>query len=110
MQRNHLRPVENKALHKENVYVILRMDVIDDSVGDSYWSKMSGWVPLYGATRFLEEDKIKFTLPDGGTWVNLTQMTESMERSMNNHPTRWKEKPGLRLITDASSMPHQEDE
>ena len=61
MQRNHLRPVENKAIHKENVYVVLRMDIIDDTVGDSYWSKTSGWVPLYGATRFLEEDKIKFT-------------------------------------------------
>lgn len=110
MQRNHLRPVENKALEKENVFVILRMDVINDNTGDSYWSKTSGWVPLYGATRFFEEEKFKFVLPEGGRWVNLTEMTEAMERSMNNHPTRWVEKPGLRLIEDASSIQHPEHE
>ena len=110
MQRNHLRPVENKALNKENVYVILRMDVTDDKVGDSYWSKTNGWVPLYGATRFDEHEIQSSSLPVGGMWVNLTEMTEAMERSMNNHPTRWVEKPGLRLIEDASSTPHQERE
>ena len=108
MQRNHLRPVENKALHKENVYVVLRMDVIDDRVGDSYWSKTSGWVPLYGATRFFEDEKRSFILPEGGTWVNLTQMTEAIERSMNNHPTRWVPPPGLQVVTDDASKPSQE--
>lgn len=109
MKRNHLSAVENKALFKEEQYVILCMSPeMDDSEEDLYWSDYMGWVSLPGATRYSKEESLNVRMPLDGQWVNLTRMTEHWEMSRANHPTSYKPRPELRVIEGADATQHPE--
>ena len=111
MRRNHLMAVENKAIRKEDEYVILNMSSeMDDEDGDLYWSNDMGWVSLPGATRFTKEESITLRKPLDGQWINLTQMIEHLEMCKSNHPTTYKPAPELRVIEGDAARQHQERE
>lgn len=109
MRRNHLVAVENKAIHKEDEYVILCMSPeMDDSEEDMYWSDYMGWVSLAGASRYSKEESLSVRKPLEGQWVNLTQMIEHLEMSRANHPTNYKPAPELRVIEGDCATQHPE--
>ena len=82
---NKFTLIENKAIDKPVEYVILCIGEMPDTWGDMYFSAPTGWwTELALATRFTEEEKIKFSLPKHGTWVSLTEMIHSIEMSILN--------------------------
>ena len=111
MRRAHLTAVENKAIHKEDEYVILCMSPqLGDEEEDLYWSNEMGWVSLAGATRFSKEESTNLRKPLDGQWINLTQMIESLEMSRANHPTSYRPAPELRVIEGDAARQRPEHE
>jgi hypothetical protein len=100
--QSKFRLVENKALGKPVEYVILCMKEMPDTWGDMYFSAPTGWwTELSIATRFTEEEKIKFSLPKHGKWVNLTEMIHAMEMAKANHPTAGFRQPRLTIVDES---------
>lgn len=111
MRRAHLTAVENKAIHKEDEYVILCVSPnLGEEEEDLYWSNEMGWVPLAGATRFSKEESTNLRKPLDGQWINLTHMIEHLEMVKSNHPTAYKPAPELRVIEGDAARRHQEHE
>ena len=100
--QNRFTLIQNKAIDKPLEYVVLNIAEQDDDTGDQYFSRDSGsWVHLGLATRFTEEERIKFSLPAGGMWVNMTEMMHAMEMSKANHPTAGFRQPRLTIVDES---------
>lgn len=100
--QNKFTLVQNKAIDKPLEYVILRTGEQPDTWGDMYFNEQTGWwAELAIATRYTEEQRIKFALPRNGTWVNLTEMIHSMEMSKANHPTNGFRQPRLTIVDES---------
>jgi hypothetical protein len=111
VRRAHLTAVENKAIHKEDEYVLLCMSPhLGDEDGDLYWSNEMGWVTLAGATRFSKEESTNLRKPLDGQWINLTQQIEHLEMCKSNHPTTYRPAPELRVIEGDAARQHPEHE
>jgi len=99
---NKFTLIENKAIDKPVEYVILNITEQSDDTGDQYFSRDTGaWNQLGLATRFTEEERIKFSLPAGGIWVNITEMMHAMEMSKSNHPTTGFRQPRLTIVDES---------
>ena len=100
--QNKFTLIQNKAIDKPLEYVILRTGEQPDTWEDMYFNEQTGWWgELAIATRYTEEQRIKFSLPRNGTWVNLTEMVHSMEMSKANHPTAGFRKPRLTIVDES---------
>lgn len=100
--QNKFTLIQNKAIDKPLEYVILRTGEQPDTWGDMYFNEGTGWwTELALATRFTEEQRIKFSLPKHGTWVSLTEMIHSMEMSKSNHPTAGFRQPRLTIVDES---------
>lgn len=100
--QNRFTLIQNKAIDKPLEFVVLNIAEQDDDTGDRYFSRDSGsWVHLGLATRFTEEERIKFSLPAGGMWVNMTEMMHAMEMSKANHPTAGFRQPRLTIVDES---------
>lgn len=100
--QNKFTLIQNKAIDKPLEYVILCIGEMPDTWGDMYFSASTGWwTELANATRFTEEERIKFSLPKHGTWVNLTEMIHHMEMSKANHPTAGFRQPRLTIVDES---------
>ena len=99
---NKFTLIENKAIDKPVEYVVLNIAEQSDDTGDQYLRREDGsWVQLGLATRFTEEERIKFSLPVNGLWVNMTEMMHAMEMSKSNHPTTGFRKPRLTIVDES---------
>lgn len=99
---NKFTLIQNKAIDKPVEHVILCIGEMPDTWGDMYFSATTGWwTELALATRFTEEEKIKFSLPKNGTWVCLTEMIQSIEMSKANHPTTGFRQPRLTIVDES---------
>ena len=61
-------------------------DEADDS-GPLFWSNDDGWVGLYGADIYTDEEKAGLRLPIGGSWVTVGQVEAERARSRRDHPS-----------------------
>jgi hypothetical protein len=99
---NKFTLIENKAIDKPVEYVILCIGKMPDTWGDMYLSTSTGWwTELALATRFTEDERIKFSLPESGMWVNMTEMMHAMEMSKANHPTAGLRQPRLTIADES---------
>ena len=99
--QNKFTLIQNKAIDKPLEFVILSVSENDDDVPDMYWNNELGWTRLSHATRFTEEERIKFSLPLDGIWVSLTEMVHSIEMSKSNHPTSGFRQPRLTIVDES---------
>lgn len=100
--QNKFTLIQNKAIDKPLEYVILRTGEQPDTWEDMYFNEQTGWwSELNIATRYTEEQRIKFSLPRNGTWVNLTEMVHSIEMSKANHPTAGFKQPRLTIVDES---------
>jgi len=100
--QNKFTLIQNKAIDKPLEFVILRTGEQPDTWGDMYFNEATGWwTELALATRFTEEQRIKFSLPTNGIWVSLTEMIHSMEMSKANHPTSGFKQPRLTIVDES---------
>lgn len=100
--QNKFTLIQNKAIGKPVEYVILCMGEMPDTWGDMYFCVSTGWwTDLSMATRFTEEEKIKFSLPRHGMWLNLTEATHAMEIAKANHPTAGFRQPRLTIVDES---------
>jgi hypothetical protein len=100
--QNKFTLIHNKAIDKPVEYVIVNTSDRSDDWGDMYFNEPTGWwTELALATRFTEEQRIKFSLPSNGMWVNMTEMIHSMEMSKANHPTTGFRQPRLTIVDES---------
>ena len=99
--QNKFTLIQNKAIDKPLEFVVLSVMEQDDDAPDMYWNNELGWTRLSHATRFTEEERVKFSLPLGGIWVSLTEMVHSMEMSKANHPTSGFRQPRLTIVDES---------
>lgn len=58
-----------------------------DDAGPLFWSNEDGWVSLYGADVFTDEEKLKLSLPIGGSWVTVPEVEAERSRARKDHPS-----------------------
>lgn len=84
-------------------------DEADDS-GPLFWSNDDGWVGLYGADIYTDEEKAGLRLPIGGSWTTVGEVEAERARSRRDHPSSFTDldsesrdirKTNLRIIRGA---------